>query len=57
MMFIDFCKNVNFNIGEFFLNLVSFMVVVNCIRICLFLNVYEVIKVFIFFFINCVCFR
>lgn len=57
MMFIDFCKNVNFNIGEFFLNFVSFMVVVNCIRICLFLNVVEVIKVFIFFFINCVCFR
>lgn len=48
-MHIDFCKNVNSNIGELSLNLASFMAaIINRTRTRLLLNVVEVIKVFTF---------
>lgn len=56
-MSIDFCKTVNSNIGEFSLNLASFMAAVNRTRTRLLLNAVEVIKVFTFPPTNCACFR
>lgn len=56
-MSIDFCKNVNSNIGEFSLNLASFMAAVNRTRTRLLLNAVEVIKEFYFPPTNCACFR
>lgn len=56
-MSIDFCKHVNSNIGEFSLNLASFMAAVNRTRTRLLLNAVKVIKVFTFPPTNCACFR
>lgn len=52
-----FLQTVNSNIGEFSLNLASFMAAVNRTRTRLLLNAVEVIKVFTFPPTNCACFR